>query len=81
MDMRWVGARAAAGGHGRAVCGLGPDGQPAGRAAAAGARADRASAGTDRSPALLIDILYSRVSHAPGWGGQARALTIQPQAC
>ena len=74
-DLRWVGARLELSGPAGPYADLALIGtlrtQRLGRVFAAAAHL---LAPTD-PPHSLIDILYSRVSHDPGWGAQARALT------
>jgi hypothetical protein len=74
-DLRWAGARLQASGPARPYADLALVGTP--RAQRLGwvlGQAAHLLAPTD-PPHSLIDILYSRVSHDPGWAAQAEALT------
>jgi WD40 repeat protein len=74
-DLRWAGARLQASGPAGPYADLARIGTP--RAKQLGRMLEQAAhllAPTD-PPHSLIDILYSRVSHDPGWAAQAEALT------
>jgi hypothetical protein len=74
-DLRWVGARLQASGPAGPYADLGLIGTPsAERLGRMLRQAAHLLAPTD-PPYSLIDILYSRVSHDPGWAAQAEALT------
>ena len=73
-DLRWVGARLQASGPAGPYADLALVGTPpAQRLARVLGQAAHLLAPTD-PPYSLIDILYSRVSHDPGWAAQAEAL-------
>ena len=79
-DLRWVGARLQASGPAGPYADLALIGTPrAKRLGRVLGQAAHLLAPTD-PPHSLIDILYSRVSHDPGWAAQAEALTVEPQA-
>ena len=74
-DLRWVGARLQASGPAGPYADLALIGTPrAERLGRVLGQAAHLLAPTD-PPHSLIDILYSRVSHDPGWAAQAEALT------
>ncbi len=74
-DLRWTGARLQASGPAGPYADLALIGTPtAQRLGRVLGQAAHLLAPTD-SPRSVIDILYSRVSHDPGWAAQAQALT------
>ncbi len=74
-DLRWVGAQLQQSGPAGPYADLALIGSPrAERLRRVFGQAAHLLAPTDPRHSL-IDILYSRVSHAPGWDGQAQALT------
>jgi len=75
-DLRWVGARLQASGPSGPYADLALIGTPRAKELdRVLGQAEHLLAQTD-PPHSLIDILYSRVSHDPGWAAQAEALTV-----